>query len=736
MPNLVKWSITLCAALFALGGLAAGEPDKVPADFSPQTDAAGLRWDIQQNGAINDGDSDCFDNGLRLTVNGQQFNSQQAMMTPDRTEYFLTGRRMPQNLEVVRRIRLDRQRGYMQYFEIVKNQSPQDIQVNCVLQSNLGSQPQGFFTEGGQAFAGGALGPKGVGVLALQGPGSRPSVLFLLADEKTKLKPSVMANGNNINVNYTFTLKPQEIGVIMHLVVQRRALAQGAIAGEFAALYNKRRLQKIPIPKDLLPGLLNFAQKKGADDSVESAAGSAFQLVRNQLEELGLEAADKDRLIFDEASSLAGDIAIPAYRVITAYGAIDVPARDIAVIRGGSGSGRTILTTLRTGEVLAGAVEAKGMKMTTGKGMAVNLDPTKFNLVVMRKGMDDGYAAPGTAVLVCLHTGDILALHDKQQVPLQGATPWGSLKLDLTELKGVSLVRNPHPIYQLTLADGGVYPVILYGDPLSAKTLRFGEQKIQPLSVVGLYPAIIKVSARSEDEDSPEAEEAEFELDRYAPCFQLGEGIRAAGSFGIRTLSLVNEGGVTTVPVAQIRRMLRQESEDEQQLRYSVKLMDGSTLIGTVGMQMIQIVTARGALQVPMQHITEYCGKNPKPKSKPKPKEVVKPKVQEKPVAKSQPKDTAKDKTAGQVDTKAVAPALKTAKEKTPEEAKPAPVPAKATSAAKPVAAPAAGIPAKKVEAGNVPAAATKTAPTTPTPAAPATTTGTPGQGTVPTAAP
>ena len=65
----------------------------VPAAYGARTDSQGFSWDINQQGSIDDGTNDCFDGGLILTVNGQQFQTQQSQMTADGSELVLTAKR-------------------------------------------------------------------------------------------------------------------------------------------------------------------------------------------------------------------------------------------------------------------------------------------------------------------------------------------------------------------------------------------------------------------------------------------------------------------------------------------------------------------------------------------------------------------------------------------------------------------------------------------------------------------
>lgn len=690
MMRISSWIlVSVAAAAGWLSTAAAGEPAKnrVPANFQPITDASGVRWDLSARGTIEDGDSDCFDTGLMLQVNNRQFNTNQPpQMSKEGDEFFLTSRNFQPNINVERRIRIDRQRNYVQYFEIFTNTDSKENRVSCQIRTNFGNTPQMVVTEEGQPFTGGTLGKKGIGVLAVHNPNDqRPGVLFLLADSGSKLKPQVVAGGNNLMVTYDLTLKPNETVAVMYLVGQRRRAQAAGAPALFEELYKRKRLVKIPIPQELAKQLVNFpAGAKGSDDEsdVELPEYSAFRPVLAQLEALGLERDKKDWLVFDGESNLGGEVSIPVYRVTTAYGPCEVSAGDIAMIQGGAGS-RPVRTTLRSGEVLVGAVEAPGMKMTTDKGLVIDLIPAKLNTVVMRRTKDEGFSAPATAVIVRLLSGDAVAVREGQKIPLPCATPWGSLTVDLTELQKLTLERLPHPVTQLTLADHSQLPVILYGEPLRVQTLRFGEQSFAPLSIVGLNHGAFKTKAKQTESE----EEAEYELDPFAPCFRLGETALAAGTFGVEELTITSEGRVTNIPAAQIRHLEPAEIEEGKPQRYTVKIIGGGAITGSLNLRVIPVNTPRGMLQIPLEHIREYCGKKPAAPKKEEPKSepaaqansVASAAAKEEPNAEAKPERKTESQTGG-----TQAPAAKPA---AAANEKPAAAPA---AAASPTAAPAA----------------------------------------------
>ena len=74
-------SMSVCGRFFVplalllpvcLTGVVWGAPKRtlVQANFQQKMDSRGMRWDIRQDGQVNDGQGDCFDGGLLLQVGG------------------------------------------------------------------------------------------------------------------------------------------------------------------------------------------------------------------------------------------------------------------------------------------------------------------------------------------------------------------------------------------------------------------------------------------------------------------------------------------------------------------------------------------------------------------------------------------------------------------------------------------------------------------------------------------
>lgn len=472
----------------------------VSANFNHKTDGLGFRWDISPQGMVNDGSNDCFDGGLYLRINGNNFNANKPMMTADGSEYVLSAQMS--GINVTRRVFVDLKRGGARYIEVLENPGQQKVRLNVEIRTVLGSNCQQTLTSTGAPFAG-ALGRKDIGLVSLSSS-SRPCVLFLLADANSKHVPSVSVDGNRTyTVTYDVEIKPGKTASVVHWVAQRPpgSITPANAADQFGPFY-KKGLVKPEIPRDLKRSVLNFRSGSALGDFAEAAP--TLQAVLSLAEELAIERGESDVLVLREEASLKGSVQCPGLEIEGPHGALRIDFGDVVLLQGGAGLGRTARLYMRNGEILTGNVRTDKISMTTDAGFEIDLAPETIDLLFTRATPADGRPSPGTIALIQTHYGDRLAVLGNGPAQLDAVTAWGPLTVGLDEVRRLLYVREPQPSHELLLADNSRLRVILRSGHLALKTFRFGEVKM-PLHAVSSIVQV-KTPAASTDKGREEPE--------------------------------------------------------------------------------------------------------------------------------------------------------------------------------------------------------------------------------------
>ncbi len=590
------WCVSAVLAAATVVVHAAPKEKLVPARFADVSDRLGKRWDIKQNGTVNDGQSDCFDTGLTLTVNGQQFNANQPQMTVDGSEYVLS--QAPRDkLTVTRRIRVDIERSGARFIESVHNGGKKTKTISFVLTSNLGSTCQSVVTTTGTPFAG-QLDKKDVGIFAIQRPGSRPSVLFLCGGQTGKrgVKPQIQVN-NNRTIIMTFSGITCPAGAtvsVVHWVAQRSAAGHAGLADLVKTFYHRNRLVTPEVPRDLRRSVVNF-RSSGYSFS-DMVTEDLLEPLNEAMDERGIDLEQGDVLWFGEDNQVVGTLTCDALSIKTAYGDTPLVLGDWGLLQGGSGVGRAMSVHLLSGEILHGMIEAKGFALKLLRDDAViALGPEAIDTLARKIPERSIATNSATRLVVQLANGDRLLLKPDQAGSLEMLTAWGSFTCPLNALAGLNYTRDPQPGYQVHLRDGGHFWAIIPSRALSAlDTERFGTIDIDTRAVrllQRLEPPVEDAAADALDDP----------MDAVAHV-ELINGDLLAGHLASGILRVATGTALHSLNAADIRS-LRVEEEGDNERVVTLGTHAGSSLEGTISDQMFTVISGTNRLHVPAAYL-------------------------------------------------------------------------------------------------------------------------------------
>jgi hypothetical protein len=589
--SLARAAVCCSCFLFFTGASTGQAPEQlIPARFQQLNDALGFRWDFAPNGAINDGTNDCFDGGAILRINQSQLGFGRPMMTADGSEYVLSTK-TPQ-LVVTRRIRLDRTAGFARYLEIVSNSGKEQQTVQITIHSDLGGNSAQVITDAEKPFAGQL--EKGEGALVAMQSDSRAGVVFFVADPKGKQKPTVrVESGRSFDFTYEFKLKPGESAAVVHYIAQRNAASVADARALQKILYKRGRLSDATIPKDLTASLVNFSTTKPAAAEEEAESGPTLVELQTLLEAAEITRGATDVVMIDPSAKLTGTVTGGEFQVTTAFGKTEVPFADVAAITGGAGVQRPVRIFLRTGEIFTGTVEGAPLSMTTETGLKLPVDLAQIHLVAFRTSPADGAPPPDSAAFLNTQRGDRLAITAGATAPLQAATPWGMLEVQISELEALIYVRDPFPAHRLLLTDQSQLLVMLRGTEWRLPTARFGEVKLVPQSIRELHRAGSKVRL-SADEEAPQI---------TGPSCDLLGNSRIAGVVDLPRLHLNTGAGSTPFDPAKMAELLREPGADGAEATITVKLAEGHELTGRLAETVLPVRSGARIWRVPVAHL-------------------------------------------------------------------------------------------------------------------------------------
>ena len=583
-----------CAALLLLAASVAhaqtaNSSRLVPANYSQLSDSLGFVWDVNQNGAINQG-SNCFNDAFLLQINGNQFSANQGMMTPDGSEYFLNAN--VNGIDVTRRIRIDVKAATCRFIETLRNSSggPQTFTVQIRTQFN--NRMQSTLSDSGTPV-GTQFGAKDSGLVMVRGGNQsppQPSVLWMLASPGGKVRPAVRSENNNyrILVTYPVTLAPGASVSLVHAAAQRHLTGSDpkTLAKLFAPLKSSRLVADVPAKE----------RKIFANFRASGTTGGEVVLP-SLLDKLGVERGATDVLAIGAETRLKGLASCAALEIETHHGKTAVPFEQVAALIGGPREGRVLL---RDGQALSGRLTAKGLKFTLTTGTTMELNAAALDRLVLHATPQDTPAANGVWAFVETFDGDRLAVKPEPTLKLRANTAWGVREITPDELAGCGPAEDTPLGFFVTLKDGSRFIALLDGEEIGFDTVLFGWKNF-PTSAIQKIAVVRPKTADDEDERAPEGSRLAI----------LG-GQVLGGQIDLAELHFLSPSGLIPVP-PNLLRTLHNTSDDgsEESPVFTAELWGGGSVSGALREVLLPVRTGGAILQVPVREVVDVLVPSP-----------------------------------------------------------------------------------------------------------------------------
>lgn len=589
-----------CAALLLAGALSDASQVLVPhapsagsglvnANYSPITDSLGFVWDVGQYGHIGGNGMNNYSGGFVLQIQGNQFSAQQAMMTPDGTEFFLTN--TMNNIEVSRRIKIDAKNGTCRYIETLRNIGPAVASFPMSLITSYNNRMQSTVTDSGAVLTT-KFDPKDSTIISLpmanQGQQPKPcAMLWMVASPDGKVRPTVQNSSNSrLTVNYPVSLAPGASVSFIHVAAQRNLTATDA-----------KSLAKVlaPLKSGRITADLTSKERKAVANFRASGLVGGEVVLSALLETLDVERGATDVLAIGKDTRLRGTASCAALEIETRRGPAKVPFEKVAAIIGGPGGGRVLL---RDGQAVGGRLTAGGLKFTLTTGTTMELNAASLDRLVLRATPEDK-APPAAWAFVETADGDRLAAKLDSSFRLRVHTAWGVRDIAAEELAGCGPIEGTPFGNFITLKDGSGFIGLLDGREVSFETALLGRQII-PTSTI-LRIAVVR----------PKTADDEPERTIEGARVTLAGGQMLGGQIDLAELHFLSPSGVIPLQPNLVRTLRNTDDKGGQAPVFTAELWGGGSVTGVLREVVLPLRTGGKLLQVPVGEIAEAVVPSP-----------------------------------------------------------------------------------------------------------------------------
>jgi hypothetical protein len=584
MPSglLFRVSLALLATL-SLSATAEAEEKLVNANLAAQTDSQGYRWDLTQQGWVNNGTSYTFNRAMVLSINGAQFNPSERLMKPDKSVFVFRGV-AGGGLKIERRIKLDLAKGTVRFVDIVTNPGRKATTVILKHYTRLARSCDQLISNLARNAANSSLKEKEQGFFAYYKRRS-PSVLFNLVSPRGGVRPSVQVlSRRTFHFSYVIKVPARRSRAIVTTLGQIK-LGQTPPDKKtgrtfFESLNESKYVADVPARYRRV--LVNF-------ESVEEGGGEGVSLlggVEDFVARQDLKRDKQDAVIVDERETMRGDVKGGEIKIKSAFGPVSVPFSDLLFWRGGAGVGYPNLLVFRNGEIVRGEATCPDLRLVTKTGVEIPLAPSAFMALVMRKGSEpEPTPSPNAKAVLRTHDGSVLLLGSPEGA-FGGLTPWGTLKVDLARVVSLRYGLKEYPGLTVALQDGTSLPVVPSSRTLRLESPRFGQIDV-PLH------RILKLK-RLKTKTPKLRKGGEIKIGHAT----LVGGAQIVGTLDLEKIELVTKTGTSSFDRDQVASLHLLESEGARPV-FELKLHSKERFEGRLRQDRLPIKTTRARRDVP-----------------------------------------------------------------------------------------------------------------------------------------
>jgi len=426
------------------------------------TDGKGFRWDIQSYGTVGSGTNSAYSGGMYLHLDNNNPRKQGEgwiNREGDEVEIGPYFSRQNQSIQIHRRIKVYKDEGLARWLDIIQNTSgtavSTQVRIYCSFSWNL---TQTITNSGGGSF-----GEKDWAIITVTGAGMNsnvPSVLHVMGDKRSKLRPRVQLQGNQLYLYYDLTIPAKGTVILCHFESQNQSV------DVLKKMMEGFKAQKML--KDLSPQVRKLI--------VNLSAGGGYA-------DIDLERSESaDTVIVGDDDPIFGTVQNKSYSVQTLLGKLDLPAEQVVGMAASVAEEDSVRFLLADGQVVCGrSPDTKlSLKLPSGGQLAIPVAKIKSWSYRISKQRPEEPTDSGPVVI--LRTQDQLAFNPKL-TQFEFHTRYGVVKLKGDELKEIVLDNPANGVHQAHFLNGSRLAGLLEPEKV-VLSLKLGQKLEVPRSLI------------------------------------------------------------------------------------------------------------------------------------------------------------------------------------------------------------------------------------------------------------
>lgn len=394
------------------------------------TDGGSYIWDLQPQGTVGSGTNNAYGGGMYLYINNNTFNQGTSAVVNQAGDEIELGTWNPDGrIRVSRRIKVYKDRPLARWLEIFENTTTADVQVQVQHFSNCNWNIGTILTDTGET----SFGPKDSAFVSAVNVGMNPappSVCHILCSKKSKLRPTLQVQGNQLRSFWNITVPAGGTAILCQFESQNSSLDdQKKLMADFQV---NKLLRDLPV--SVRKKILNFNVAGGIDD-------------------IDLDRAEKfDSVSLSNGDQLHGKIGNASYEVEGVFDKLTLPAEQVIGAAAATGDPEVKRFLLKDGQVVCGRTNGQKLQIELLAGPALQVPFERIGQwgYSISAAKPDGDPAGGLRVM--LRSGDRLAV-DAASLKLTLKTLYGPIALDGAGLSRITMDNAGNGMHRVLFAN-------------------------------------------------------------------------------------------------------------------------------------------------------------------------------------------------------------------------------------------------------------------------------------------